>query len=70
MKASYKMTVVALCGAMLLASGCGAKTETSASSAAVSASETVSSVVLEAASSEESAAVSYTHLTLPTILRV
>ena len=55
MKASYKMTVVALCGAMLLASGCGAKTETSASSAAVSASETVSSVVLEAASSEESA---------------
>ena len=41
MKASYKMTVVALCGAMLLASGCGAKTETSASSAAVSASETV-----------------------------
>ena len=63
MKASYKMTVVALCGAMLLASGCGAKTETSASSAAVSASETVSSVVLEAASSE---AVSYTHLTLPT----
>lgn len=53
MKASYKMTVVALCGVMLLASGCGAKTETSASSAVESASEAVSEVssaVSEAAS--------------------
>ena len=52
MRANYKMTVVALCGVMLLASGCGAKKETSASSVAESASEAVSSVVLEAASSE------------------
>lgn len=52
MRANYKMTVVALCGVMLLASGCGAKKETSASSVAESASEAASSVVLEAASSE------------------
>ena len=50
---------VVLCGAMLLASGCGAKAETTASSAVES--ESVSVVALEAASSEavpESEAVS------------
>ena len=41
---------VVLCGAMLLASGCGAKAETTASSAVES--ESVSVVALEAASSE------------------
>lgn len=44
------MMGVVLCGAMLLASGCGAKAETTASSAVES--ESVSVVALEAASSE------------------
>ena len=59
MNVSYKMMGVVLCGAMLLASGCGAKAETTASSAVES--ESVSVVALEAASSEavpESEAVS------------
>ena len=59
MNVSYKMMGVVLCGAMLLASGCGAKAETTASSAVES--ESVSVVALEAASSEavpESKAVS------------
>ena len=50
MKVNYKMMGVVLCGAMLLASGCGAKAETTASSAVES--ESVSVVALEAASSE------------------
>lgn len=50
MNVSYKMMGVVLCGAMLLASGCGAKAETTASSAVES--ESVSVVALEAASSE------------------
>lgn len=61
MNVSYKMMGVVLCGAMLLASGCGAKAETTASSAVES--ESVSVVALEAASSEavpESEAVSET----------
>lgn len=33
MNVNYKMMGVVLCGAMLLASGCGAKAETTASSA-------------------------------------
>lgn len=59
MNVNYKMMGVVLCGAMLLASGCGAKAETTASSAVES--ESVSVVALEAASSEavpESEAVS------------
>lgn len=59
MNVSYKMMGVVLCGAMLLASGCGAKAETTASSAVES--ESVSVVALEAALSEavpESEAVS------------
>lgn len=59
MNVNYKMMGVVLCGAMLLASGCGAKAETTASSAVES--ESVSVVALEAASSEavpESGAVS------------
>lgn len=59
MNVSYKMMGVVLCGAMLLASGCGAKAETTASSAVES--ESVSVEALEAASSEavpESEAVS------------
>lgn len=59
MDVNYKMMGVVLCGAMLLASGCGAKAETTASSAVES--ESVSVVALEAASSEavpESGAVS------------
>ena len=48
MNVSYKMMGVVLCGAMLLASGCGAKAETTASSAVES--ESVSVVALEAAS--------------------
>lgn len=59
MNVNYKMMGVVLCGAMLLASGCGAKAETTASSAVES--ELVSVVALEAASSEavpESKAVS------------
>lgn len=59
MNVNYKMVGVVLCGAMLLASGCGAKAETTASSAVES--ESVSVVALEAASSEavpESEAVS------------
>ena len=61
MNVNYKMMGVVLCGAMLLASGCGAKAETTASSAVES--ESVSVVALEAASSEavpESEAVSET----------
>ena len=50
MNVNYKMMGVVLCGAMLLASGCGAKAETTASSAVES--ESVSVVALEAASSE------------------
>ena len=50
MNVSYKMMGVVLCGAMLLASGCGAKAETTASSAVES--ESISVVALEAASSE------------------
>ena len=50
MNVSYKMMGVVLCGAMLLASGCGANAETTASSAVES--ESVSVVALEAASSE------------------
>lgn len=53
MKVSYKMMGVVLCGAMLLASGCGAKTEESTSSVAASASAAADSVVEEAASSVE-----------------
>lgn len=59
MNVNYKMMGVVLCGAMLLASGCGAKAETTASSAVES--ESVSVVALEAALSEavpESEAVS------------
>ena len=59
MNVNYKMMGVVLCGAMFLASGCGAKAETTASSAVES--ESVSVVALEAASSEavpESEAVS------------
>lgn len=59
MNVNYKMMGVVLCGAMFLASGCGAKAETTASSAVES--ESVSVVALEAASSEavpESGAVS------------
>ena len=59
MNVNYKMMGVVLCGAMLLTSGCGAKAETTASSAVES--ESVSVVALEAASSEavpESEAVS------------
>lgn len=59
MNVNYKMMGVVLCGAMLLASGCGAKAETTASSAVES--ESVSVVALEAASLEavpESEAVS------------
>ena len=59
MNVNYKMMGVVLCGAMLLAAGCGAKAETTASSAVES--ESVSVVALEAASSEavpESEAVS------------
>lgn len=59
MNVNYKMMGVVLCGAMLLASGCGVKAETTASSAVES--ESVSVVALEAASSEavpESEAVS------------
>jgi hypothetical protein len=51
MNVNYKMMGVVLCGAMLLASGCGAKAETTASSAVES--ESVSVVALEAASSKE-----------------
>lgn len=51
MNVNYKMMGVVLCGAMLLASGCGAKAETTASSAVES--ESVSAVALEAASSKE-----------------
>lgn len=61
MNVNYKMMGVVLCGAMFLASGCGAKAETTASSAVES--ESVSVVALEAASSEavpESGAVSET----------
>ena len=50
MNVNYKMMGVVLCGAMLLTSGCGAKAETTASSAVES--ESVSVVALEAASSE------------------
>lgn len=50
MNVNYKMMGVVLCGAMLLASGCRAKAETTASSAVES--ESVSVVALEAASSE------------------
>lgn len=50
MNVNYKMMGVVLCGAMFLASGCGAKAETTASSAVES--ESVSVVALEAASSE------------------
>ena len=50
MDVNYKMMGVVLCGAMLLASGCGAKAETTASSAVES--ESVSVVALEAALSE------------------
>lgn len=59
MNVNYKMMGIVLCGAMLLASGCGAKAETTASSAVES--ESVSVVALEAALSEavpESEAVS------------
>ena len=49
MNVNYKMMGVVLCGALLLASGCGAKAETTASSAVES--ESVSVVALEAASS-------------------
>lgn len=59
MNVNYKMMGVVLCGAIFLASGCGAKAETTASSAVES--ESVSVVALEAASSEavpESGAVS------------
>lgn len=59
MNVNYKMMGVVLCGAMFLASGCGAKAETTASSAVEY--ESVSVVALEAASSEavpESGAVS------------
>lgn len=45
MNVNYKMMGVVLCGAMLLASGCGAKAETTASSAVES--ESVSVVALE-----------------------
>ena len=38
MNVNYKMMGVVLCGAMLLASGCGAKAETTASSAVESES--------------------------------
>lgn len=51
MNVNYKMMGVVLCGAMFLASGCGAKAETTASSAVES--ESVSVVALEAASSKE-----------------
>lgn len=51
MNVNYKMMGVVLCGAMLLTSGCGAKAETTASSAVES--ESVSVVALEAASSKE-----------------
>ena len=44
MKASYKMMGVILCGVMLLASGCGAKAETSTASVAESVSESASPV--------------------------
>ena len=50
MKANYKLMGVILCGTMLLAAGCGAKTE-SVSSVAVS-EEPASSAASEAASSE------------------
>lgn len=59
MNVNYKMMGIVLCGAMLLASGCGAKAETTASAAVES--ESVSVVALEAALSEavpESEAVS------------
>lgn len=59
MNVNYKMMGIVLCGVMLLASGCGAKAETTASSAVES--ESVSVVALEAALSEavpESEAVS------------
>ena len=44
MNVNYKMMGVVLCGAMLLASGCGAKAETTASSAVESESVSVPTV--------------------------
>ena len=52
MKASYKMMGVILCGVMLLASGCGAKAETSTASVAESVSESASPVESNPVSSE------------------
>ena len=52
MKASYKMMGVILCGVMLLASGCGAKAETSTASVTESVSESASPVESNPVSSE------------------
>ena len=52
MKASYKMMGVILCGVILLASGCGAKAETSTASVAESVSESASPVESNPVSSE------------------
>ena len=46
MNVNYKMMGVVLCGAMLLASGCGAKAETTASSAVESESVSVVALLL------------------------
>lgn len=75
MKASYKMMGVILCGVMLLASGCGAKAETSTASVTESVSESASPVESNPVSSEsasedasESEAVSETASEAPSVV--